>query len=82
MMKKYNQSLKIGRNPNWSYIPDHAYRILIIGGLGSSKTNTLLKLKKKEKNQQSDTDQVYLQDKDLLESKYHLPVNRRKKVRI
>ena len=49
MMKKYNQSLKIGRNPNWSYIPDHAYRILIIGGLGSSKTNTLLKLKKKKK---------------------------------
>ena len=24
----------------WSYIPDHPYRILIIGGSGSGKTNT------------------------------------------
>ena len=26
----------------WPYIPDHPYRILIIGGSGSVKTNTLL----------------------------------------
>ena len=26
------------------YIPDHPYRILIIGGSGSGKTNTLLNL--------------------------------------
>ena len=24
---------------NWPYIPDHPYRILIIGGSGSGKTN-------------------------------------------
>ena len=29
-------------NPNWSQIPDHPYRILIIGGSGSRKTNSLL----------------------------------------
>ena len=28
-------------NEKWSYIPDHQYRILIIGGSGSGKTNTL-----------------------------------------
>ena len=27
---------------NWPYIPDHPYRILIISGSGSGKTNTLL----------------------------------------
>ena len=26
---------------NWPYIPDHAYRILIIGGSGSGKTEVL-----------------------------------------
>ena len=31
-------------NENWPYIPDHPYRILIIGGSGSGKTNTLLNL--------------------------------------
>ena len=34
---------KIKHNKNWPYIPDHPYRILIIGGSGSGKTNTLLK---------------------------------------
>ena len=29
-------------NPNWSKIPDHPYRMLIIGGSGSGKTNSLL----------------------------------------
>ena len=28
----------------WLYIPDHSYRILIISGSGSGKTNTLLNL--------------------------------------
>ena len=28
-------------NPNWPQSPDHAYRILIIGGSGSGKTNSL-----------------------------------------
>ena len=31
-----------GHNKKWPYIPDHPYRILIIAGSGSGKTNTLL----------------------------------------
>ena len=34
MMKNYNQSVEINHNPNWSFIPDHLYRVLIMGGLG------------------------------------------------
>ena len=29
-------------NEKWPYIPDHPYRILIIGGSGSGKTNALI----------------------------------------
>ena len=28
------------KHEKWPYIPDHPYRILIIGGSGSGKTNT------------------------------------------
>ena len=38
MMKNYDQSVEINRNPNWLFIHDHPYRILIIGGSGSGKT--------------------------------------------
>ena len=31
-------------NEKWPYIPDHPYRVLIIGVFGSGKTNTLLNL--------------------------------------
>ena len=31
-------------NPNWPQIPDHSYRILIIDGSGSRKTNAILNL--------------------------------------
>ena len=44
MMKNFNQSVEINHNLNWPYIPDHPYRILIIGGSASEKTNVLLKL--------------------------------------
>ena len=40
----YTIENKRKHNPNWSYIPDHPYKILIIGGSGSGKTNTLLNL--------------------------------------
>ena len=33
-MKNYDQSIEINHNPNWSYIPDHPYGILIIDGAG------------------------------------------------
>ena len=41
----------------WPYIPDHLYRILIIGGSGSGKTKTLLHLIR----EQDDIDKIYLQ---------------------
>ena len=31
-------------NEKWPFTPDHPYRILIIGGSGSGKTNALLNL--------------------------------------
>ena len=48
-------------NEKWPNIPDHTYRILIIGGSGSGKTNTLLNLI----NEQRDIDKIYLYAKDL-----------------
>ena len=42
MMKNYHQSFEINHDPNCLYVPDHPYRILIIGGSWSGKTNMLL----------------------------------------
>ena len=39
MVKKYDESVQIDHNPNWPYISDHLYKILIIGGSGSGKSN-------------------------------------------
>ena len=41
-MKNYDQSVEINYNPNWQYISDHPYRILIIGGSGLRRTDVLL----------------------------------------
>ena len=62
------------RNKKWPYIPDHQYRILIIGGSGSRKTNALLNLI----NEQKDVDKIYLYAKDLSESKYEYLIKNRK----
>ena len=35
-MKNYDESVKINHNPDWSYISDYPYRILIIGDSGSN----------------------------------------------
>ena len=53
-------------NLKWPFIPDHPYRILIIGGSVSRKTKTLLNLIK----EQDDIDKTYLYAKDLSEPKY------------
>ena len=60
-------------NLNWPYIPDHPYRILIIGGSGSGKTNALLNLI----NNQPDIDKIYLYVKDAYEAKYQFLTNKR-----
>ena len=44
MMKNYDQSIEINHNSIWPCIPDYPYRILVIGGSGSGKTNELLNL--------------------------------------
>ena len=48
-------------NKKWPYIPDCPYRILIIGGSRSGKTNALLNLI----NEQRDIEKIYLYAKDL-----------------
>ena len=60
-------------NEKWPYIPDHPYRILIIGGSGSGKTNTLLNLI----NEQHDIDKIYLYAKDLSEPNYEILIKKR-----
>ena len=64
-MKNFDQSVKINHNPNWPYIPDHPYRIFIINGLGSGKTNVSLNL---VKHQRPVIDKIYLYIKDPFES--------------
>ena len=56
-------------NGKWPYIPDHPYRILIIGGSGSRISETLLNLIK-EQNYHDVIDKIYLYAKDLSEPKY------------
>ena len=46
-------------NEKWSYMPDHPYRIIIIGGSESGKTNTLLNLIK-EQDKHDIIDKIYL----------------------
>ena len=48
-------------NPNWPKIPDHSYRILIIGRSGSGKTNALFF---NLISQEQDIDKIYLYAKD------------------
>ena len=69
----YTNENKIKHNPNCPYIPDHPYRILIIGGSGSGKTNALFNLI----NNQPDIDQIYLYANDPYETKYQFLMNKR-----
>ena len=60
-------------NLNWPQIPDHPPIILIIGGSGSGKTNSLFNVI----NQQLHTDKIYLYAKDPYEAKNQLLFNKR-----
>ena len=62
-------------NPRWPHIPDHPYRILIVGGSGSGKTNALLNLLSHQ-----DVDKVFLYVKDPYEDKYQYLINKREEV--
>ena len=72
----YTNENKTEHNLKWQYIPDHPYRILIIGGSGSGKTNALLNLIKN----QPDIDKIYLYLKDPYEAKYQYLIRKCEKV--
>ena len=55
-------------NPNWRQISDHPYRILIIRGSGSGKTNVLFNLISNQRN----IDKICLYVKDIYEEKYSI----------
>ena len=61
-------------NLNWTKIPDHAYRILIIEGSWFIKTNSLFNLR----SHRPDIDKVYLYTKDPNNAKYQLLINKHK----
>ena len=57
----------------WSQIPDHPYIILIIGGSGSGKVNSLFNLI----SYQPDIHKVYLNTKDPYKAKYRSLINKK-----
>ena len=69
----YANENKTQHNLKLSYIRDHSYRILIIGGSGSGKTNALLNLINKE----PDIDKIYFYAKDPCEAKCQYLINKR-----
>ena len=75
---EYINENEISHNPNWPYTPDHPYRILMTGGSGPGKTNTLLNLIEN----QPDIDKIYLYVKDLYGPKYQLLISKRESVGI
>ena len=72
----YTNENKIEHNSKWPHIPDHPYRIHVVVGSGSGKTNALLNLI----NNQPDIDKIYLYAKDPSEAKYQYLINKCEKV--
>ena len=60
-------------NKKWSYILDHPYRMLIIGGSGSGETNELINLIKEQDSDEL-IDKIFLYPKDLNEPKYQFTI--------
>ena len=75
MIKNYDKSVETIYHPNWPYIPDHPYRILITGGSVSEKT-VLLNLK--NINHQIMLKFIYM-SKIHLHQKYQLLITGREK---
>ena len=74
----YANENKTEHNLKWPYIPDNPYKILIMGGSGSGKTNALLNLI----NNQPDIDKTNLYAKDPYEGKYQFIINKRESTRL
>ena len=72
-LDNYTNENKTEHNLKWPYIPDHSYRIWIIGGLGSGKAHALLNWI----NHQPDIDEIYLYAKDSYEKKYQFSIKKR-----
>ena len=66
-----NESKK-EHNEKWPYISDNPYRMLIIGGSGTGKTNALLHLIKEQDN----IDKIYLYARDLSKPKYEFLIKK------
>ena len=68
-------------NKKWPCITDHSYKMLIIEGSGSGKSNALINL---IKGQYSDNliDKIYLHAKNLSESKSWFLIKKRENVGI
>ena len=73
-----NENNNKKHNEKWSYIPDRPYKILIIGGSGSGKTNALINLI----NEQKDIDKIYFYARDLSEPMYKYLIKKRKDAKI
>ena len=58
------------------HVPDHPYKIVIIGFSGSGKTNALLNLT----NNQPDINKIYLYAKDPYETKDQFLINKRESI--
>ena len=58
-------------NLNRLQIPDHSYKLIIIGGWGSGKTNSLFN----QISHQPDIDTIYLYAKDPNEAKCQLLID-------
>ena len=74
----YTNKNRTEHNKDWPHTPDKSYRILIIGGSGSGKTNVLLNLIE----DQLDIDKTYLYAKDQYEAKHQYLINKRESVGI
>ena len=72
----YTNENKAEHNPKWPYIPDNPYRVVIVGGSDSGKTNALLNIV----NNQPDIDKMYLYSKDPYEAKYQYLIDKRENV--
>ena len=74
----YANENKAKHNLKWLYIPDHLYRILIIEGSGSEKTNALLNLIKN----QPDIDKIDFYAKDPFKAKYTFLITKGESTRL